>query len=265
MATRQKLQGKNAPLAFKIADNVYNKRMTLTEGRNWLVDNCGFNPNTAADLINDFRYLMNGESYERTLNGFYTAYYLQNIYEAYGQDRLGKAISALEQHIDYYEGHYKATMHKLRGILFSFTRLLADSSEDRIEQSAIEQELEEGEWTKDALAAKIQSLETDKVEVIVLKGLAFKRKNWIIALIKELRDHRCQICDIQILKRTGGYYIEAAHITAKASGGVERRDNILILCPNHHKEFDLGEVEILERKTSELKFVMNSRSFTITL
>ena len=44
----------------------------------------------------------------------------------------------------------------------------------------------------------------------------------------------------------GSFYIEAAHIKPKSQQGTETPDNILILCPNHHKEFDLGKREIIE-------------------
>lgn len=265
MAERKKLENVNAPLAFKVANEVYNKRMGHTEGRKWLSTHGGFNNNTAGDLIADFRYLMEGESFERTLNGFYATYFLEHIYEMYGRNRLQQALRSLQQHINYYEGHYRTNMHTMRGIILRFDELLTMTEEDTVEQEVVECEVESNSVTKDELLARIRLLERDDNLVVEIRGLALKRKNWIIGLIKKLREHRCQVCGTQIAKKGGGYYIEAAHITPKAEGGQETLDNIVILCPNHHKMFDWGEVEIRERKTDSLTLILNGETHRISL
>jgi 5-methylcytosine-specific restriction protein A len=264
MDSRQKLENEYAPIAFKIANDVYNKKMTHTEGKNFLVSNFQFNVNTAGDLINDFRYLMEAESYERTLNAFYTDYFLRNIYLIYNSEGLRNALVALEKHIYYYEGHYKTTMHKLRAVLTTFKSKLDNSCEDILEQEAIELEIKKIN-TNEELLTQIKRLETIETEILTVKGVSFKRRNWIIALIKKLRNHRCQICDIGILKKSGGFYIEAAHITPKCKGGGETLDNIILLCPNHHKEFDLGEVKIMERGSDLVSLVLNGQQYSIVL
>jgi 5-methylcytosine-specific restriction protein A len=264
MASRQKLENEHASIAFKIANDVYNKKMTHTEGKNFLVSNFNFNANTAGDLINDFRYLMQAESYERTLNAFYTDYFLKNIHHIYSSEGLRNALVALEKHINYYEGHYKTIMHKLRAVLTTFKSKLDNSRDDMLEQEAIELEIKKVN-TKEELLVQIKRLETIETEIVTIKGVSFKRRNWIITLIKKLRNHRCQICDIGILKKSGGFYIEAAHITPKCNGGSESLENIILLCPNHHKEFDLGEVKIMERRSDLVSLVMNGKQYSIAL
>jgi len=67
------------------------------------------------------------------------------------------------------------------------------------------------------------------------------------------------------LKKDGSFYAEASHITAKHKKGSELPSNILILCPNHHKEFDLGKREILKRTDEEITFRLNGKEYRIDL
>ena len=68
--------------------------------------------------------------------------------------------------------------------------------------------------------------------------------------IKELYDHRCQMCGTR-LEGLAGPYAEAAHVRPLGSphNGPDTLDNILCLCPNHHVLFDHGGVGVAEDLT----------------
>ncbi len=102
-------------------------------------------------------------------------------------------------------------------------------------------------------------------ETVLYRGIRRKRYNANLAHLKMLFGFRCRICDERILKKGGGYYADAAHITAKGKGGTEEYKNIMILCPNHHKEFDYGAVEIIERADDHISFVMNGTRYEVHL
>ena len=84
-------------------------------------------------------------------------------------------------------------------------------------------------------------------------------------LLKLLHNFKCQICGITIQKKNGGFYIESAHIKEKSKAGPETPDNILILCPNHHKEFDYGDRNIVKHSEKEIIVKMNGEQYTINL
>ncbi|MEZ8230694.1 HNH endonuclease [Vibrio splendidus] len=65
--------------------------------------------------------------------------------------------------------------------------------------------------------------------------------------IKELYDYKCQICGM-VLTARDIKYAEAAHIrpVGEPHNGDDDLSNILCLCPNHHKLFDLGGVFVSE-------------------
>ncbi|MCK8677437.1 HNH endonuclease [Streptomyces lichenis] len=59
------------------------------------------------------------------------------------------------------------------------------------------------------------------------------------AQVKELYGHRCQVCD-EVLETRDGLISEAAHIQGlgRPHDGTDTLDNMLCLCPNHHRQFD---------------------------
>ncbi|MFF2275752.1 YDG/SRA domain-containing protein [Agromyces sp. NPDC058126] len=60
--------------------------------------------------------------------------------------------------------------------------------------------------------------------------------------IKELYDHSCQICGVQVGGFEGRVYAEGAHVRplGRPHLGHDRAENLLCLCPNHHSQLDLG-------------------------
>jgi len=67
--------------------------------------------------------------------------------------------------------------------------------------------------------------------------------------LKEKYDNKCQICSKRITIFEGEnirYYSEAHHLKplAQIHNGPDIEGNIIILCPNHHVEFDYGVIAI---------------------
>jgi predicted restriction endonuclease len=61
----------------------------------------------------------------------------------------------------------------------------------------------------------------------------------LAAKVKRLHDDRCQVCALQLPTRFGTYS-EAAHIRGlgRPHNGPDELSNLLVLCPNHHVQFD---------------------------
>ena len=112
---------------------------------------------------------------------------------------------------------------------------------------------------------ELRSLKATDSEQIEFKGKRYKRDNQTIARLKILRGYKCQICGSGIRRKDGSHYIEAAHITPKRDKGPELPINIIILCPNHHKEFDVGEKDILERNAGVLRIKLNASEYSVDL
>jgi 5-methylcytosine-specific restriction protein A len=238
---------------------VYYNRLKLTEARNRLVEDHGMNSNSAVDYLLSFRHFLEGERYTRTNNAFASEYFINAIYNDYGSTELTNALKALKLHIEYYEDLQKITMHKQKMILDKFTKLLADSPDEK-EQSEIIKSFKLQKKSKQDIAHELSQLKPTDPELITINGKVYKRDNRTIASIKVLRDCKCQI-----IKKDGTPYIEAAHIKPKHKQVKETPDNILILCPNHHKEFDLGDLIILEQSNELIHFRLNGNEHSLKI
>ena len=62
-----------------------------------------------------------------------------------------------------------------------------------------------------------------------------------------------------------GFYIEVAHVKPISRGGKSLLGNLLVLCPNHHKEFDYGHLKIIEQTVTYLRGMLNGTAFDIRL
>lgn len=252
--------------AFKVAKNVYEKKNSRKEGIENLHSSHGMNKGTASDLISNFNYMMNGERYARTLNAYTTEYFLNNIHADYGVGRLKNALTALYKHFTYYEGIRNTTRHTIRAIYDKYrTYILTDPiiQDDLNEQEEIIDKYKTK--SREQLLAELNAIYLGDNKKIEKKHSGYKRINKAIGIIKILRGFKCQICNSFILKKNGDYYTEAAHIIPHHKKGEATLGNIILLCPNHHKEFDLGNTIDIEVKENILTFIMNEKYYEVKL
>lgn len=88
--------------------------------------------------------------------------------------------------------------------------------------------------------SKMQNVSPERIDKVVTTTI--RKDTKIISTLKKVADYKCQFpnCGHQIKKKSGGFYIEVAHIKGVAHGGQSVLGNLVVLCPNHHKEFDFG-------------------------
>lgn len=254
------------PDAYAIAKQTYHGNTSLTEGVDSLVSMHGLNSNSARDYIINFRHMMDGRGFHRTLNAFSMEYFLKRIQLEYEVERLKNALTALREHILYYQSIQRTpvTMKAMWAIYDRYTTLLPALTKDEVEQDELEA-ITTINQTKINIIQSLLRIQPTDPQTITNNRRQYKRDNYTIALLKILRDHKCQICQTTIRKKNGQFYIEGAHITPKSMQGPETPDNILILCPNHHKEFDYGDKEIITRDQNEVVFIMTDQTYTIDL
>lgn len=136
---------------------------------------------------------------------------------------------------------------------------------DEKEQHEIVQIIRNENKSKQTVIAELQNLKEADPEVIVINSKSYKRDNKTIAQIKFIREFKCQICGTTIKKKDGSDYVEAAHIKPKHQKGRETPDNIILLCPNHHKEFDIGDMRIISQDANQIVFTLNGQRHEIDL
>jgi 5-methylcytosine-specific restriction endonuclease McrA len=128
---------------------------------------------------------------------------------------------------------------------------------------------------QDAIAFKLSNLSDAEINDLIKKMQDKERKikknssskkqrnQYLMELYKKKRNYECQFCHKKILKANGNYYIEACHIKAVEDEGNDNENNILILCPNCHKEFDYGRRSEPEWKENKLSIIINEKKYEI--
>jgi len=252
------------PMAYEVSKKIFEGNLSFKDGQSQLVGNNVMNPNSAADYINNFRCMVEGKRFTRTNNAYSMEYFFDNICKDYGSQGLSNALAALRLHIEYYEGIQKVKMNSMRNIYDKYFAIPLDSLDER-EQNEILKELNNHNRNKQDIIIELKNLKPTDPEEVVICNKTYKRDNKTVAQLKILRDFTCQICSTTIRKKDGTFYIEAAHIKPKSKKGRETPENIILLCPNHHKEFDYGERTILSHTKSIVHFSLNGTEYRISL
>jgi 5-methylcytosine-specific restriction endonuclease McrA len=76
----------------------------------------------------------------------------------------------------------------------------------------------------------------DQIEwTIVPSSKTIKRNPELPCVLKELYKYKCQICGYDFQPRWGKPYSETHHIHWLSRGGIDHSNNIIVVCPNHHR------------------------------
>lgn len=254
-------------ITYLISKKVLEGKISKSDGINELSSRINLNKGSASIIIGQvYPKLIEGVLFKRTVSVAYFSCFLKCIKRDYGNEQLSISLSGLKKHIDYIltTGDSKISLRKVYKEYLELSKnSLTKNQKDEIEQSEIIDFYKEK--SKRDLKTELDNLPESETDVVFIKQKKYKRDNKAIALIKLLRDSECQICSEYILKKDGTKYIEAAHIKAKKDKGNETLENILLLCPNHHKEFDLGDLNIVFHSKEKIEFTLNENDYEITL
>lgn len=115
------------------------------------------------------------------------------------------------------------------------------------------------------LNEKMKNVSPERIEKLVTTTI--RKDTKIINALKKATDFKCQFptCGQRIIKKNGGFYIEVAHIKPVSQDGQSILGNLIVLCPNHHKAFDFGDLKINEQTNSKLAGQLNGNKFEIEL
>ena len=76
----------------------------------------------------------------------------------------------------------------------------------------------------------------DQVEWVTVPERKEIRRNPELPLaLKELYDYKCQVCKEDFKLRYGKPYSETHHVIWLSRGGVDHSNNLIVVCPNHHR------------------------------
>lgn len=105
----------------------------------------------------------------------------------------------------------------------------------------------------------------------IYKNVGIEKKERLVKIVergriankfKEYMGYKCQICDIlnenpySFKKKDGTYYSEVHHIIPVSHEKESKLsvDNLICLCPNHHRQIHYGDVEILSNNDLYIEY-----------
>jgi len=171
-----------------------------------------------------------------------------------GDNKLKKILENFEN-TDEFINYINFTFSKIsKERLLRLEKALTKGNEDDITESLDELLNSNNNPNIDDLLQIITNNNSNKKPETVKSDVKrIKRSAKLRNLMGQKHNYKCQICGFTFKKKNGDFYFEAAHITPMASRqrAVDTPNNILILCPNHHKMLDHGDnlIKIIDNKT----------------
>ena len=177
------------------------------------------------------RYILDGGERERS-----------RLIDLIDTDELYKLLGV---HREYAFGHATAlaTLYEEVGYTDRFTDvehipLVKEST--RSKQSEEVPEEADPEWLdQEGVDAVVERREVERREQ--------KRDRKKASALKRHYNYTCQLCETRLGIGENRYYSEAAHIKGlgKPHNGPDKIGNMLVLCPNHHLQFDRGVLRLI--------------------
>lgn len=211
--------------AYQIAKRYYsaNGDYRITDAKNDLAA-LGVNPNSAVDMVNNFKHLLDGERYTRTLSVSATESYLKWIERDYEIRFLRNSISALRQHIEYYRTLTGTPMSGHVTLLAKYDALypIDDSFFLSPEEASDDERLIEGR-TRRVFADIYERNQKARKQCIDFYGLT------------------CRVCDFDFEARYGALgkgFIHVHHVidlaSIKKEYEIDPIKDLMPVCPNCH-------------------------------
>ena len=229
--------------AYEIASQVYDKNLTQKNGADELQNKFDLNINSARDFINDYKHLLNGELFQRSMSAPQMDYFLTNIALERGSVKYSLAISALEKHIEYYEKFRSVNLGKMRGVVKKHKLQISWPI------SLIDMEIKFEEEVRKSISDSPDKRKTrltkaaKKPTKTIVTSQVFIRNPDVVAEVLHRAAGICENCSKPapfFKKKDGKPYLEVHHKIQLSDDGEDTVENAIALCPNCHRKLHFG-------------------------
>lgn len=226
--------------AFDAAEQCYLGMALAKDEVEALNEAHGLNTGTARDFIQNYAKMRSGQRYTRTLNGFATSHFLDQIQERHGKEQLSVALHAVRQHIAYYESLGHGRLNNIREIVSSYggTPLTIVPTPDE-ELAEVDAALKLNPEVRNAAAEKA----TGKPRKTVTSVVYYYRNRYVAAEALARAAGICEACKQPApftSASNGQPYLEIHHKQRLADDGDDTLENVQALCPNCHRKAHYG-------------------------
>lgn len=103
--------------SYDYAKEAFHDQIELNHALNNITTLSGMHRGSALAYISNFRLMMKGEVYKRTMKTDATKYFLINIYKDYGIEYFSKALKSVTLHINYYKSIKDINLTSIKKII----------------------------------------------------------------------------------------------------------------------------------------------------
>ena len=230
-------------VAFSVAADVYARQIGPIAAAKQLESKAKLNINSAKDFIDQYRCMVEGTVFKRSLSAAALAYVLPEIERTRGERTADNAVAATWLHVAYYEGFARSRLGKLRATIDQFQAARGQHSSAMIEECRFMADVAQS--VRDGTAARRMRLKTanpipDQVEV---KTKVYVRNTDVVAEVLDRASGYCEGCLSAApfnRKSDGTPYLEVHHRVQLSEGGTDTVENAIALCPNCHRSAHHG-------------------------
>jgi 5-methylcytosine-specific restriction protein A len=231
--------------AYQLAAAVFDSEMTEKAASIELRDKYSLGINSAAIFIKQYRHMLLGEVFQRTISAPALEYFLCNILKDRGQESAQLAVASVWKHIEYHDGLSKGKQKSIRKIAERFQTNIFQPLDENSLQEKFDKDVQNS--LKDSTSARQQRLQAaNKIPVLVVTiKRAYLRNADVVAEVLRRAKGVCERCKKTapfLRKSDGSPYLEVHHLRQLANGGEDTVENAIALCPNCHRELHCGNV-----------------------
>ena len=229
--------------AFNLAGDVYEGKVAPGIAAKQLNSETGLNVGSAQDFFVQFRSMVSGVVFKRSLSAEAAEYFLSNLLTTRGSLAAEKAVVSLWEHIAYYESLGHGRLNKLRSVVVAFESSLpglpsseAKAAEFKAAVVASQQDSDASRTTRLLQANPMPSVQ-------VVTSRVYRRNPDVVAAVLSRAKGVCEACASAApftRRHDGTPYLEVHHVVLLAEGGQDTVQNAKALCPNCHRKAHHG-------------------------
>lgn len=238
-----KITSEQIAAAYSLASKVFDGAMGKDAAATELHTKHGLNKNSARDFILQYRALMHGLVFTRTMSTSAIKYFLYQILRDRGSEPAQRALSSAWMHVRYYEGHRKITLKGFPSVLETFKLHLSHAKS--VQAIEVQFEAEVAKSLSDPAAARGLRLQKAKrtPNTVTATTTVFVRNPDVVAEVLLRANGQCELCKSPApfnRKGDGSPYLEVHHKVQLSKGGEDTVENAVALCPNCHRREHFG-------------------------
>ncbi|WP_338417016.1 HNH endonuclease [Halobacterium salinarum] len=137
-----------------------------------------------------------------------------------------------------------------------------DIWEDEVSINKIKDNIDENRASKEGSVKEVENLdgvsvspdryseEVGRYQTVVSRQ---NRNQKLVEELKQMYSNRCQLCGDRRARQDGTGYSEVHHVKplGQPHDGLDKRKNMIVVCPNHHADFDNGVLTV-DPETKEI-------------